>query len=180
MEMSWYFSSLRKPLSLVCCTLFRVNRLLLFHFIYKMLVYIRWRAYSEMQYGKKTISGWFGGKKLSFSCFNYPGRLMNSQFYQCAGLAGSPPPHSSSPASTFRNEMWEMGQFTAKGCFFLRDIKMENRWYAVVDVERRGVLSLDREKKGRRRCETGKQDVGVNMSVISEGRRKCLNCIFSL
>lgn len=41
-------------------------------------------------------------------------------------------------------------------------------------------LNLDREKKGRKRCETGKQDVGTNTSGISEGRQKCLNCIFGL
>lgn len=41
-------------------------------------------------------------------------------------------------------------------------------------------LNLDREKKGGKRCETGKQDVGTNMSVISEGSQKCLDCILGL
>lgn len=62
-------------------------------------------------------------------------------------------PHSSLPASTFWNKMWEMGQFTAKGCFFLRgtDIDMEYRGYAEVDGERWGVWVSKKKRKMRDR-----------------------------
>lgn len=38
-------------------------------------------------------------------------------------------------------------------------------------------LNLDRKRRG---VETQKQDISVNTSVISESRRKCLNCSFVL
>lgn len=44
-------------------------------------------------------------------------------------------------------------------------------------------LDLDTEKekkKARKRCETGKRDVGTNTSVISEGRQECWDCISGL
>lgn len=41
-------------------------------------------------------------------------------------------------------------------------------------------LEFRREKKRIKRCETGKQDVGTNTSVISKGRTEVLNCISGL
>lgn len=57
--------------------------------------------------------------------------------------------------------MWEMGQFTAKGCFFLRDadIKMEHRWYVEVDVGKTGVWSGGVEFSQREKKKEGEQDV---------------------
>lgn len=45
--------------------------------------------------------------------------------------------------------MWEMDQFTAKGCFSLRDtdIKMQYSHNAEIDVGEMRGLNLDREKK---------------------------------
>lgn len=91
---------------------------------------------------------WLIWGKLSFSHLKDPQRLINSQLY---------PPHPtpqhthiiSSTCLNFWNEMWEMGQFTAKGCFFLRDtdIKMEYWEHAEVDGGEKKRLNLDREKK---------------------------------
>lgn len=53
-----------------------------------------------------------------------------NEFYSSVNVLGQQvPPLLSTPASTFQNEMWEMGQFTAEGCFFLGDtrVKMERR-----------------------------------------------------
>lgn len=80
-----------------------------------------------------------------------------------------------------------MGQFTAKGCFFLRDtdIKMEHRWYVEVDVGKTGVWSgggvefSQREKKKKKEnkmWDQANQDVSTNMFVISAGRQECLDC----
>lgn len=68
------------------------------------------------------------------------------------------PLHFLLPASTFSNEMWEMGQFTAEGCFFLRDrdIKMEYRGYAEVDE---GVwIQTERKKAGKKKKEVARQE----------------------
>lgn len=45
--------------------------------------------------------------------------------------------------------MWEIDQFAAKGCFFLRDtdIKMQYSQNAEVDLGEMWGLNLDREKK---------------------------------
>lgn len=133
MEMSWYFSSLRKPSSLVCCKMFCVNRLPSVSFHGRYI-----RCLCTFADGL-TVRCNMRGKKNNFWLKNSPKETNELWIlHQCAGLAGSSPSRSSLPASTFGNEMWEMGQFTAKGCFFLRDadIKMEHRWYAEVDGKR--------------------------------------------
>ena len=72
-----------------------------------------------------------------------------------------------------------MSQFTAKGCLPQRQRhKDEVQRICRGRLGEMRVFDLDKKKKGRKRCETGKQDVGANMSVNSEGRQKCLNCIF--
>jgi len=75
-------------------------------------------------------------KKTSFSFFKDPGTLMNSHFYQHAGLAGSPPTTFYLPKLLeMKCEKWANLQLRA---VFLRDrdIKMKYREYVEVDWER--------------------------------------------
>lgn len=79
MEMYWYFSSLRKPLSWCAakCSVLTVCFCFISCPVYKMLAYIRCWVYSETQHRKKA-NFWLIWEKPSFSCFKDPGRLMNS------------------------------------------------------------------------------------------------------
>lgn len=147
MEMSWYFSSLGKLLSLLCCRVFSVKFLLLFNF----MALCR-RCWCTRTDGLTVKCGTEWGTFLL--CFSKPGTLMNSHFNQRAWLA--PSPRSTThflPAATFANEKWEMGQFTAKGCFFLRDrdVEMENRGCAKADEG----LNFSREKRRGEKKMTG-------------------------
>lgn len=116
--------------------------------------------------------------KLSFSCFKDQGALMNSRFHQCAGLAGSPPSYLHLPQlSKMKCEKWANLQLKAVSS--LETPACRRQWISRSRWGEMRSLNIDREgKKKEEKDMRQDSNVGSNMSVISEGRQKCLNCIF--